>query len=76
MIEGNISFILISAICSFPQKIKIVINLKQAVPNAAMEPGGRAAAISPIKTECISMANMPLMLMESTGLLSEANSIH
>ena len=48
MREGNTSFILIPAICSFPQKIKIVINLKQAVPNAAKEPGGRAAAISPI----------------------------
>ena len=42
------SFILISAICSFPQKIKIVINLKQAVPNATEGPGDTAAATSPI----------------------------
>ena len=48
MKEGNISFILIPAICSFPRKIKIVIHILQAVPNATKGPGGTKAAMRPI----------------------------
>ena len=48
MKQGNISLILITAVCSFPRKIKIVINLEQAVPNTTKEPGGTKAAIYPI----------------------------
>ena len=48
MKEGNISFILIPAKCSFPRKIKIVIYLVQAVPNSLKGPGGTTNAIGPI----------------------------
>ena len=34
MKEGNISFILIPAICSFPRKIKIMILVMEAVPSS------------------------------------------
>ena len=48
MKEGNISFILIPAICSFPRKIKIVIYILEAVPNSSKGPGGTIAAMGPI----------------------------
>ena len=48
MKEGNISFILIPAICSFPRKIKIVIYILKAVPNASKGLGGTKAAMDPI----------------------------
>ena len=48
MKEGNISFILIPAICSFPRKIKIMILMMEAVPSSIKGPGGTTAAINPI----------------------------
>ena len=48
MKQGNISLILIAAVCSFPRKIKIVIYILEAVPNSTKGPGGTKAAIYPI----------------------------
>lgn len=68
--------IFFSVICNLLRKIMIMIDVVTTAPKSSRVRGGTRTVTHPIWTDCTSMVHMLPMLMESTGFILKAITIH
>lgn len=68
--------IFFSVICNLLRKIMIMIDVVTTAPKSTRVRGGTRTVTHPIWTDCTSMVHMLPMLMESTGFILKAITIH